>query len=80
MKGESTMQKIGFLSAKGKPDMTIYYDQKAKVNPYRVFLEWYELGELGCRKRKKQIDRYADLNSCGLMLAKYASNFNEEGR
>lgn len=60
--------------------MTVYYDEKAKVNPYRVMVERYVLTEYGLKHQKKLIDRYADLNSCACVMAQYAKDHNEEGR
>ena len=74
------MTKVAMIQPKGKPTMVVYYDEKATTNPYRVYLEWKELIAYGLRQRKKQVDRYADLNSCGLLIAQYAAENNEEGR
>ena len=74
------MTKIASISPKGVPHMVVYYDKEAKQNPYRVYLEWCEAGEHGNRQRKKQIMRYADLGSCGALIAQYAIRHNEEGR
>lgn len=70
------MTKIGSIHAAGHPVMVIYYDDKADRNPYRVCLEWYEAG----RKKRKQIERYADLNSCGEVMLNYTRIHNEEKR
>lgn len=67
------MTKIGFIQAAGKPEMTIYYDKKATVNPYRVYIEWYD----GTR-HKKLLAKYADLFSCGCMVQRYTEMYNEE--
>lgn len=54
--------------------MVIYYDDKATVNPFRICLEWYEDG----RRHRKQVNRYADLFSCGIEMEKYTQMFNFE--
>lgn len=74
------MKKIAYISPKGIPSLVVYYDEKAQRNPYRVYQEWNELTQYGIRERRKQIDRYADLNSCGAIIAEYAARHNEEGR
>lgn len=74
------MKKIAELQPYGTPKMTIYYDEKAKVNPYRVMVEQYVPAEYGMRHQKKQINRYADLASCVRVMAQYAYEHNEEGR
>ena len=74
------MTKIGELRPYGQPTMAIYYDANAAINPYRVYLHWYEPGECGLRKCKKQIERYADLFSCVTTMLKYANDHNEESR
>ena len=74
------MTKIGRISPYRYADMTIYYDDKAQRNPYRVYLEWRELGQYGVTKRKRQVERYADLHSCMELLYQYVQGHNEEGR
>ena len=74
------MTKIGSISPYRYADMTIYYDDKAKVNPYRVYLEWRELGQYGITKRRRQVERYADLSSCMEMMREYVQDHNEDGR
>lgn len=75
------MKKIAEIHPAGVPAMVVYYDNEVKVNPYRVYHEWYEYipGE-GCRERVKQVVRYADLYSCAYAMADYARQHNEEGR
>lgn len=74
------MTKIAMISPKGAPTMTVYYDQQADTNPYRVYLEWNVLGAHGIQKKRKQVNRYADLASCGQMMSDYGRKNNEEGR
>ena len=74
------MKKIGELSPKNAPTITIYYDDKAKLNPYRVYKVWNELAVYGVRTRRKMIAKYADLYSCAFVLLGYAKEYNEEGR
>lgn len=68
------MRKIGSIHSAGHPIMVIYYDDKATVNPFRICLEWYEDG----RRHRKQVNRYADLFSCGIEMEKYTQMFNFE--
>lgn len=74
------MTKIGSISPYRYATMTIYYDDKAPVNPYRVYLEWRQLGQYGVTKRRRQVERYADLHSCMVMMGDYVKNHNEDGR
>ena len=74
------MTKVGSISPYRYADMTIYYDDKAPVNPYRVYLEWRQLGQYGVTKRKRQVNRYADLLSCMEMMREYVQGHNEDGR
>ena len=76
------MTKIGSISPYRYADMVIYYDDKASVNPYRVYLEWRQLGPegYGITKRRRQLERYADLLSCVEMLWSYVQTHNEDGR
>lgn len=68
------MKKIGSIHSAGHPELTIYYDEKVSVNPFRVCLEYWEDG----RRHKKQVNRYADLFSCGIEMEKYTKMFNFE--
>lgn len=68
------MKKIGSIHSAGHPELTIYYDDKVSVNPFRVCLEYWEDG----RRHKKQVNRYADLFSCGIEMEKYTKMFNFE--
>ena len=76
------MTKIAHVQPKGQPTMTIYYDQKAKINPYRVYTEGYKwIPERGyARPTKNEVHRYADLASAVEYMFYYARQFNEEGR
>ena len=74
------MQKIACISPKGVPSMTVYYDKKAKMNPYRVYKEWNEVTEYGIRRKKNLVIRYADLWSCANLMQGYIATHNEEGR
>ena len=76
----NTMTKIGFVSPKGFPALCIYYDEKAKKNPYRVYHEWKEIGPYGLRSRRKLVAQYADLLSCAYVIIDYCRKNNEEGR
>jgi predicted ATP-grasp superfamily ATP-dependent carboligase len=74
------MTKIGFVSPKGLPTLCIYYDDKAKKNPYRVYQEWKEIGPYGLRSRRKLVEQYADLFSCAYVILNYCRKNNEEKR
>lgn len=69
------MTKIGIMRSKGHPDLVTYYDDSAKVNPFRVCMEW--VGETG-RKHRRQVARYADLSSCGEAVLRYTRVYNHE--
>lgn len=74
------MNKIGEIRPKNALTMTVYYDEKAHTNPYRIFLEWMGDTGHGLAKRKKQVTRYADLSSCTAKMHEYATRNNEERR
>lgn len=74
------MLKIGELSPAGVADLKIYYDSKAETNPYKVVMEWMELGPHGLRKRTRTVVKYADLLSGVMVLTHYAEAHNEERR
>ena len=69
-------KKIGFINA-GEETLTVYYDDKAKNNPYRLYLEFY--GQDG-RHHRKLLQKYANLHSCGIMLERFTFSRNEERR
>lgn len=74
------MNKIGEIKPKGVPKMTVYYDPKAKANPYRVYKEWMGYTEHGCRERKQLVDKYADLETAMWELLHYCRWHNETSR
>ena len=75
------MKKIGEIAPAKGPKMVICYDGKAKVNPYRVYLIWTETTEHGWpAQHRKQIDRYADLLSCGCLMMEHIRKYNGDGR
>ena len=74
------MKKIGELQPKSADTVTIYYDDKADTNPYRVCREWNDIAPYGIVHRRKQIARYADLYSCVFVMLGHAKEHNEEGR
>ena len=74
------MLKIGELSPSGVAALKIYYDSKAETNPYKVVMEWMELGPYGLRKKTRTVVKYADLLSCVMVLTHYAEAHNEERR
>lgn len=69
------MHKIAFINPVKGHNVTVYYDDKAKVNPYRIYQEWHDRG-----KHKKQIERYANLYSCTCWINDYIRNRDEEKR
>ena len=74
------MTKIGEIHPKGVASMKIYYDEKAKNNPYKVYGEWYEIGNYGLTKHRKKITEYANLSSCVECMMNYTRSHDEEGR
>lgn len=74
------MTKIAEIQPKGVAKMAIYYDEKASVNPYRVFLHFNELTPYGLMKKRHQLNRYADLASAAYEMTQYAIQNNEERR
>ena len=81
------MTKIAHVSPKGQPTMTVYYDEKAKEKPYRVYLEGYvwkwldEAHSTGARyPSKRQIERYDDLLHATCEMCKYVSQVTQEAR
>ena len=69
---------INPIKLQGK--FVIYYDDKTDVNPYRLYREWNELGPYGLRKRKKQIEKYANLFSCSCVIHEFIQRNDEDGR
>lgn len=73
------MRKIGSLK-----NIEICFDDKAKINPYRVYeyyrdLERREDGKLYYGKQhRRQVIRYADLYSCTYWMSQYFLHHNEE--
>ena len=74
------MTKIGHIAPAGVPALCVYYDDKAKRNPYRVYKEWKESGPCGLRSRRKMVAQYADLYSCAFVILGWCKENNEEGR
>ena len=59
---------------------TVIYDDKQKYNPYRVYRNWYEVGEDGRpHQRRKQVNRFADMTSCMALLKEIAQKHDQEG-
>lgn len=60
------MRKIGEL----KPlnyhgTIEIFYDEKAKYDPFRVYLKYFDFKEDGrLAKRKRMLAKYGNLGSC----------------
>ena len=68
------MKKIGDLNAMAA-HFEIYYDEKAKYNPYKIYNKWYYKGW-----HKQLIEKYADLFSCTEWINNFIRNHNEDGR
>lgn len=75
------MKKIGFINAKAGT-LAIYYDEKARVNPYRVYREWKDLHptEGYVQKHKMLIQKYANLFSCTILINDWVRQHDEEDR
>lgn len=74
------MKKIAEIKPSRAKNMTVYYDNAAKVNPYRVYLEWLEPTPHGLMPRRQQYARFSDLASAGYMMAEYGLKYNEDRR
>ncbi len=76
------MKKIGGLSFRDGNIIGIYYDEKAKYNPYRIYSVSYARDIDGkiFKTKKKLIEKYADLSSCTEWLNEFARAHYEEGR
>lgn len=53
---------------------TVIYDDKEKVNPFRIYRDWWEDGH-----HHKQMNRYADFYSCMIYLSEIVRENNWEG-
>lgn len=75
------MKKIGFINAKAGT-LTIYYDEKDKRNPYRVYKEWKDLHptEGWVQKHKMLIQKYGNLASCTILINDWVKAHDEERR
>ena len=47
-----------------KAQYEVIYDDSDKTNPFRVYYLWSELTDSGLKRRRKQLEKYADLASC----------------
>ena len=74
------MKKIAEIKPSRAKNMTVYYDKAAKVNPYRIYLEWMEPTPHGLMPRKQQYDRFADLASAAYEIWQYGLKYNEDRR
>ena len=75
------MNKIGEINPKNTHKITVYYDGKAKSNPYRVYEEFKAYNkDLYLTDRKRLVAKYADLHSCVALMAQYTMEHNEESR
>ena len=73
------MNKIGSQRTNGG-NITIYRDEKAKVNPYRLYVEaYYNDGKHEWpTKHKKLIAKYGNLASCTAHIHNYVMQNDEE--
>lgn len=71
------MKKIGELITK-KVRFEVYYDDKARFNPYRVYQRYWSVSTHTWHR--KMLDKYADLYSCTILINEYVKDNNEEER
>ena len=74
------MKKIASIQPKGVAAIVVYVVEKTNHNPYKLYLEWNELGSYGITKRRKKITEYQNLSSCAEQMMYYARQHDEEGR
>lgn len=49
--------------------LLVVYDDDVEINPYRVYYEYHDYNKYGyLTKRRKQIIRYNDMDSCMYLL------------
>ena len=48
----------------GPAQYEVIYDDSTEINPFRVYFRWTELTDCGLKKRRKQVERYAELADC----------------
>lgn len=53
---------------------TVIYDDKAAVNPYRVYSYWNEPTDHGITKHRTQIERFADYTSAMYCIVHITTN------
>lgn len=71
-----SVRKIGNLQVKGRPKMVVYYDDQAKVDPYRIYFEWYEdCYEQGMKKRKRLVEKWDDMKIVGERIKDYTYGY-----
>ena len=68
------MYKIGMLHPQGTY-FDIYYDDKAKNNPYRVYRRYWDRGW-----HKRLLAKYGNLSSCTAYIHTYVQFHDEESR
>lgn len=56
----------------------IIEDNGARLNPYKVYADYYEAGEHGLVKHHRQIARYADLASAVALLAEIVRDMDKQ--
>lgn len=75
------MIKIGFLNFRNSGNLVVYYDEKAKINPYRIYMETYYIDKHEYpTKHRKLIERYANLASCTAHIHNFTIQHDEEKR
>ena len=68
------MEKIGMIHPRGTY-FDIYYDDKARCNPYRVYHRYWDRGW-----HKRLLVKYANLGSCIAYINNYVMGHDEENR
>lgn len=66
------MRKIGELKTK-QVYFVLYYDEKAKVNPFRIYRKYWN-----CGWKKQLLEKYGDLYSCTIFINDFVSKHNTE--
>lgn len=76
------MKKIGSLDLGIAGTFVIKYDEKARNNPYCVYVEGYYKDDEHTypTKHTKLLARYANLGSCTYVIHNYVSRHDEERR
>ena len=68
------MYKMGELNTRAGR-FVIYYDNAARVNPYRIYKKWWNGGW-----HRELVEKYADLYSCTIYINDFVRDHNEDRR